>query len=131
MEAWKTVWREGFVPTLTLDGLKALRAGLQIDDPRITQGSTTTPPPLMCVREWPIEACCVLVFCGWQAGLLKAETVGCAEEYFAIACYQCDLLMKESAVCRYFLNWYDETGRDEMRRELLVEVDLAIATKSS
>ncbi len=47
------------------------------DDPRLTQGSTTTPP-LMCVQDWPVEAACVLGFCGWQGDGLEtvAEVEG-------------------------------------------------------
>src|SRR5918992_267026 len=81
MESWRTVWREGFAPVLSLKGLEALRDALAADDPRLTQGSTTTPPPLMCVQDWPVEAACALGFCGWQGDEL--ETVGQVEEFFA------------------------------------------------
>ena len=35
----------------------------------------------------------------------------------------------EPAACRWFLNWYDDTPRDEVRRELLAEVELALAER--
>ena len=81
MESWRHVWREGFVPSLTTAELIALRDALRVDDPRLTQGSTTTPPPLMCVEDWPVEAACALGFCGWQGDELK--TVGEVERFFA------------------------------------------------
>jgi hypothetical protein len=124
MESWRTVWREGFAPVLTLKGLEALRDALQGDDERLIQGSTTTPPPLMCVQDWPVEAACALGYCGWQGE--KLETVGDVEEYFARCCFEADQRLGEAAACRWFLNWFDDTPRDEMRKELLGEVERAI-----
>ncbi len=124
MESWKTVWREGFVPGLSTEGLHALRDALATDDPRVTQGSTTTPPPLMCVQEWPVEAACAVGFCGWQGDQL--ETVGQVEEFFARLCYDADRRLGEQAACRYFLNWFDDASREDMRRELLAEVEYAL-----
>jgi hypothetical protein len=37
--------------------------------------------------------------------------------------------MGEPAAVRWFLNWYDETPRDEMRRKLLAEVERAMAAR--
>jgi hypothetical protein len=128
MESWRTVWRDGFAPVLSLTGLEALRDALAADDDRLTQGSTTTPPPLMCVQDWPVEAACAVGYCGWQgAGL---ETVGEVEEYFARCCFEADQRLGEAAACRWFLNWFDDTPRDEMRAELLAEVERAIEDRS-
>ena len=142
MESWRLVWREGFVPVLPTAGLESLRDALRGDDPRLTQGSTTTPPPLMCVQDWPVEAACALGYCGtaelggfWTdaAGRKNdaAATVGQVEEFFAKACYQADQRLGEPAACRWFLNWFDNTPRGEMRRELLVEVELALAGRAT
>lgn len=127
MESWRMVWREGFLPTLSTTGLLALRDALRSDDPRLTQGSTTTPPPLMCVQDWPVEGCCALGFCGWQGTGL--ETVGEVEEFFAKVCFEADQRLGEPAACRWFLNWFDDTPRFEMRRDLLAEVELALAER--
>lgn len=124
MESWRTVWREGFAPVLSTKGLEALRVALETDDPRLTQGSTTTPPPLLCCRDWPVEAACALGFCGWQGEGLA--TVGEVEEFFAKACFAADQLLGEPAACRFWLNWADDTPRDEMCRELLAEVNLTL-----
>ena len=121
MECWKLVWRKGFAPVLSNKGLAALRDALRNDDLRLVQGSTTTPPPLLCVHDWPVEACDALGYCGWQGeGLV---TVGEVEEFFARACYEADERLGEPAACRWFLNWYDDTPRHEMRAELLAEVE--------
>lgn len=129
MESWRLVWRNGFVPVLSLVGLVALRNALRDDDKRLTQGSTTTPPPLMCVSDWPVEAACAIGLCGWQGDGLK--TVGEVENHFAKACYEADQCLKEPTGCRWFLSWFDDTPRDEMRRELLAEVEIAIAGRES
>jgi hypothetical protein len=129
IESWRMVWREGFGPVLSTAGLVALREALRSDDHRLTQGSTTTPPPLMCVQDWPVEAACALGFCGWQGEDL--ETVGEVEEFFARACFEADERLGEPAACRWFLNWFDETPRDEMRELLLAEVHRALAQRRS
>lgn len=130
MESWRLTWRNGFAPLLTTEGLEALRVALATDDPRLTQGSTTTPPPLMCVQDFPVEAGCVLGFCGAiDNGGFGQATVGEAEEFFAKKCYDADARLGEPAACRWFLNWFDDTPRDEMRRELLGEVELALKSR--
>src|SRR6516164_2401639 len=66
MESWRRVWREGLEPLLSPEALEALSLALVRDDPRLLQGATTSPPPLQCVQDWPVEAACALGFCGWQ-----------------------------------------------------------------
>jgi hypothetical protein len=129
MESWRTVWRDGFSPALSLKGLEALRDALEANDPRLLQGSTTAPPPLMCVQDWPIEATCALGYCGWQGEHL--HTVGEVEEYFARCCFEADQRLGEAAACRWFLNWFDDTPREEMRQELLGEVERAIEERAA
>ncbi|MCZ2343031.1 MAG: hypothetical protein LC104_14760 [Bacteroidales bacterium] len=127
MESWRIVWRDGFVPVLTTNGLRALRDALRGDDHRLTQGSTTTPPPLMCVQDWPVEGACALGICAWLGDGLS--TVGEVEEHFARCCFEADDRLGEPAACRWFLNWFDDAPRAEMRRELLAEVELALAVR--
>jgi len=121
MEAWRKVWREGFAPQLTVPALEALRLALLTDDGRLLQGATTSPPPLQCVQDWPVEAACVLGYCGWQGEGL--ETVAEVEGFFARLCFEADQQLGEPAMCRWFLNWFDDTPRAEMRSQLLAEVD--------
>jgi hypothetical protein len=127
MESWRKVWREGIAPVLSTNGLRALRRALLRDDPRLTQGSTTTPPPLQCVLDWPVEGACVMGYCAWQGDGL--ETVGEVEEFFAKVCFEADTRLGEPAAVRYFLNWFDDTPRDAMRRELLDEVNRTLAER--
>lgn len=120
MESWRKCWREGFAPMFSTEGLEALAKALASDDPRLIQGATTSPPPLQCVQDWPVEAACGTGFCGWQGDGL--ETVAEVEEFFARVCFEVDRQLGEPSACRYFLNWFDETPREEMRTSLLAEV---------
>jgi hypothetical protein len=127
MESWRKVWREGVAPLLSQQALAVLKRGLESDDVRLIQGATTTPPPLQCVQDWPVEAACALGYCGWQGEGL--ESVAEVEEFFARVCFEVDNRLGEPAGCRWFLNWFDETPRDEMRRLLLAEVNRAITER--
>lgn len=129
MESWRIVWRDGVSKALPLRGLESLRDALRGDDPRLTQGSTTTPPPLMCVRDWPVEAACALGFCGWQGDGL--ESVGQVEEFFAKVCFDTDQRLGEPGAVRRFLNWFDDTLRRQVIAELVPEVELAIEKKNA
>lgn len=127
MESWRKVWRDGLASHLSTPGLEALRRALIGDDSRLLQGATTTPPPLQCVQDWPVEAACVLGYCGWQGDGL--ETVAQVEEFFARVCFEADQALGEPAACRWFLNWFDEAPRPEMRKELLAEVKRTLAQR--
>lgn len=131
MESWRKAWREGFAPQLPTEGLEALRDALVSDDPRLLQGATTTPPPLRCVEDWPVEAADAIAFVGWQGGTLATDTVGDVEEFFARTCYEADQLLHEPAGGRWFLTWFDETPRQEMIANLLPEVEIALAERSA
>lgn len=120
MESWRHVWREGFQPILTTKELDVLLVALISDDPRLRQGGTTMPPPLLCVQDWPVEAGCAISFCGWQGDELA--TVGEVEMFFVKKCFDADQRLGEPAACRWFLNWFDENPRDEVRRELAAEI---------
>jgi hypothetical protein len=127
IESWRKVWREGLVPHLSTAGLEALRRGVVNDDGRLIQGATTSPPPLHSLQDWPVEAACGLSYCGWQGEGL--ETVAEVEEFFARICFEADQALGEPAATRWFLNWFDDTPRDEMRSLLLTELDAALAQR--
>ena len=127
MDSWRQVWRDGLAPLISTRALEVLRTALVNDDGRLMQGATTSPPPLQCVQDWPVESACALGFCGWQGEGL--ETVAEVEEYFARLCFEVDQRLGEPAACRWFLNWFDEAPRDEMRRQLLAEVQRTLAQR--
>jgi hypothetical protein len=129
MEAWRSVWRNGFLPQFSDAALAALQDGLERDDARILQGATTSPPPLICVQDWACEAACPVGFACWQGDSL--HTVGEVEEAFAIACFEADKRLGETSGCRWGLNWLDDAPRDEMRRELGAEASAEIARREA
>jgi hypothetical protein len=127
METWHQVWRRGFVPRLSTAGLEALERALIDDDGRLVQGVTTSPPALETLGDWSVEAACALTYCGWQGDGLG--TVSEAIRFFERACRQADKALGKPAACRLFLHWFDETPRSEMRRQLLAEVQRALADR--
>ena len=127
MESWQKVWREGVAPLLSTASLDALQSALLDDDGRLLQGATTSPPPLQCVQDWPCEGACAIGYCGWQGDGL--ETVAEVEEFFAQMCFEVDQRLGEPAACRWFLNWFDETPRGQMRDQLLPEVRRVLAER--
>lgn len=130
MESWRKVWRDGLAMHLSTPALEALATALEEDSKKLIQGATTIPPPLQCVQDWPAEAGCVIGFCGIidKGGFGKA-TVGEVEEMFAQTCFAIDHDLGEPAAWRWFLNWADETPRDEMRSLLLAEVKRTLANR--
>ena len=127
MESWRMVWREGLAPVLSTSGIESLWQALRNNDARLTQGSTTTPPPLLSLADCPCDGADAIGWCGWQGERL--ETVGEVEEFFARTCFEVDQRLGEPAACRWFLNWFDDTPRAEMRAQLLEEVERTLAQR--
>ena len=124
MNNWINVWRNGLVPLLSTAGLEALRHAMACDDARLIQQATCSPPPSEVFQEEAVEGACALGFCGWQGDGL--DTVGEVESFYVRTCQAADEALGEPAACRHFLNWFDETPRQEMRRQLLREIDRAL-----
>jgi hypothetical protein len=79
------------------------------------------------MQEWNVEGCCGIGYCGWKGEGL--QTVGSVDEFFARSCFEADQRLGEPAGCRWFLNWFDDTPREEMRNELLDEVERTLAQR--
>ena len=124
MESWKKVWRDGLAPLISTPGLASLRQALVRDENRLIQHATTTPPPSEVFQEEEVEGACALGYCAWQGDGLA--TVGEVEAFFVRTCLAADDALGEPAASRYFLNWFDETPRAEMRRLLLQEVNVEL-----
>jgi hypothetical protein len=120
METWRQVWRQGFAPLFTDPALERLQEALKQDDAAIMQGATTSPPPLLSLEDCDVEKTCVIGYLAWKG--YGFSRVGDVEMFFSQACYEADKRLGEAAACRVFLNWYDDTPRNEMRRELLGEI---------
>jgi hypothetical protein len=129
LASWQRSFREGIVPQLSAAGLMALKQALETDDPALLQGATTSPPTLDCVSDWPVKAACAIAFAGWKGD--GRVTVGEVEQFFASVCHRAGQQLGDPAGARWFLNWFDDTPRAQMRRELLAEVDRAIAGRTA
>jgi hypothetical protein len=114
---------------LSRRGLLALETALASDDPRLLQGVTCAPPLLDAWSNRKVCAACALALSGWRGEGLT--TVGDVEAYFHGLCDAADRALHEPAACRFFLNWYDDTPREEMRRMLLAEVRLELSRRSA
>jgi hypothetical protein len=88
------------------------------------QGAVSSPPPFDALNESTICSACAIGFCGWKGDRL--QTVGELYSFFAEVCDAADASFHDPAACRHFFHWFDATPRDEMRRELLSEVGLAL-----
>lgn len=118
---WINVWRNGLAPLLSTGALAALRQAMARDDSRLIQHATCSPPPSEVFADDAVEGACALGFCGWQGEGL--DTVGAIEAFYIRTCQAADEALGEPAACRFFLNWFDETPRSEMRWQLLHEID--------
>lgn len=123
IEPWRKAWREGISPHVAIEGLRALAAALERDDQNVLQGSTTMPPPLMTVAEWPCEGGCPVAYMAWKGKELT--TVGEVDEEFTRICFESDSAIGPDGT-RIFLNWVDDTPRKKMRELLLAEVQANI-----
>lgn len=125
MELWRHAWRNGFAKVIPRPGLVALAAALRDDAPELLQEVTTSPPPIPGCDHVPCTGGCAISLAGWRGNGL--ETVADVEAAFTESCFKADQLLGGPAECRHFMDWFDDTPRDEMRRALLPEVELALA----
>jgi hypothetical protein len=126
LAAWQRAFR-AFLPSLPTAGLEALARALVDDDEALLQGATSFPPPLQVARDMPVCAACAVALALWKGH--GYTTVGEVEEAFALACVGAGEALGEPSAVRYFLNWYDDADRSVMRRELLAEVNMALADR--
>ena len=127
---WKFLFGHGIAPHLPTAGLEALRAALVNNDPRLIAGATTSPPPLNCVKDWPVEGACPIGYC-FAFATDTPKTVGEVEEHFARVCGEADKALGETAACRWLLNWWDSTPREVTRPLLLAEVEVELSRRRS
>lgn len=129
LEAWRKVWRAA-ATHISTPALEALAQALEKDDIRLIQGATTTPPPLMCVQDWKVEAACLLGYCGVvEEGGFGTALVGEVEERFAKVCFATNQDLGEAGAIRWLLNTYDGWPRSEMITNLLPEVRRTLANR--
>jgi hypothetical protein len=105
----------------------ALEGALDLDDPRLLQGDTVSPLLLHPHACRPVQGACPIAFAGWKGdGLLVVADL---EEFFAGVIFRAGERLGDPTAARYFLNWWDDSPRDEARRELLAEVRRELARR--
>src|SRR5262245_40588334 len=123
LDPWRRVFRAS-APLLPRAGLVALRQALELDDCRLITGASVSPPPLEGLLDFPPDGACPIGYCHWQSHPdPEAVTVGWLERAFAETCLAIDEAVAEPAGCRHFMQFVDETPRDQMRTALLGEID--------
>lgn len=127
MESWRRVFRTAILPLINRNTLEQIATALRDDDPRLVQGQTTVPPVVSGLSDWPCQGGCLIGFAGMVEGL---RSVGEINDFFAEMCYRIDERLGEPAGCRWFLNWFDETPRAVVRRELYDEITVALRTEA-
>lgn len=127
LEICRRTWRDAIAPHLSREGLEALAHALRLDDDTVMQGGTVSPPPPYC-NDWEPFCVCPAAYGLWK-GNEAVRTVGQLDTAFKALQLQVDRVMGEPDAFRFFAGWWDLTEREEARRELLEEVDLAIARR--
>ena len=124
LEPWRKCWRIGFVPQMSERQLTALRVALEMDSPELVQGHTAIP---ICDGTAACEGACAVGYACWRGdGLVSTFQV---YQRFAEVCFEADRLIADPAGCRWFLQWFDDTPREEVRRDLLGEIDAELARR--
>lgn len=123
MEPWRSCFRDGIAPVLSAGELEALAAALRARDPRLVQGRIAEPCGR---REAPLGACAVAL-AGWLGGGLT--TVGELAVFYRHVLRLADHRLGDRRARNAFVAWYDLSPRALMLRELLPEVERALAAR--
>ncbi len=136
MDDWKRAFREGFLAVATRQSLERVRGLLLDDSPSLVQKVTAVNAAGVAGSSAGEDACagaCLVAQLSW-----RERTVYRAYFDFSLDSDAIDLALRRKKVVsggdpertltsRDLTRWYDRTPRDEMRRELIAEIDLALA----
>lgn len=129
MEPWRQCWRLGFAPHLPTKGLEALAKALREDDPALIQGESVRPNVPFDGTPKRATGACAVAYCAWSRTTRRGDMILELEQKFADICARVDNSFEYLPSTRRFLNWYDRTPRDEMRAELLPEVEMELESR--
>lgn len=129
LEKWQVVWREELAKRLSVKQLLALRLAVLENDGRLVQGVVTHPPPLQVVAEWPIEGGCALVIGLWgMDGQVSVYEM--AKRYYEMI-KEADAALPVGLTIDDFLDFFDNTSREEMLKRMLGEIDVVLDQRLS
>jgi len=121
--AYEKVFKKGFAPGISTNGLLALLQALEADSPDLIRGGTLLPVPYILRLDDPVEAACAIGYCGWKGEGLN--TVNDVEHYFGNQCSNASQRMGQELSSGWFLNWWDDNPREVVvpkLRDMVVEV---------
>jgi hypothetical protein len=133
-------WQECFrawAPHAPLPGLVALAEALRSDDPALVQEHTAVPRPSWAAEDAasipppgdiPCKGACAIGYVGWRGEALGS--ILDVEDWFNEACKLIDSTTRESCACRHLIRFWDDTERNQARRQLLPVVEEAIRARS-
>lgn len=137
IEPWRQSWREGVLPSLSTRALVVLRKAVLENDPRLVQGHTTVPVFEHSGPQSDAAECrgaCPLAYALWQEDDRVSRdnypmSVGEVQELFDRAMQRycpVEFAPNPAAAQQSFFGWWDEGRPDEVRADLLEELDLAL-----
>ncbi len=120
METWRFIFRKGFAPLLSFSALEALKSGIQQDDPALLQGCVVFPKLIPGFWDVPAVATGLLAYIGKEGeGLFSVAEVTEFHNRLKEAAAQ---KLGAVNIAQGFIEWFDKTPRQLMRKELLKEV---------
>ena len=124
MEPWRLIFRRGFAPLLSNSALNALQDGLKQDDPALVQGCVVVRRPVPGCWDLAAVVLGLLAYVGREGeGLFSVFEVSEFHERLKEAAAQ---KLGQMDAATLFLNWFDKTPRDLMRKNLLQETHLEL-----
>jgi hypothetical protein len=131
-DAARHAFTYGFAPQFTEATLIALRDALVSDDPRLMQGRTTEPEPVLMHHGLKIECACAIGFCAWVQN--QSVTVGEVLIGYGDMLDQADRNLGRMCAYSPFLHAFDDTPREivfpamaELVNEILSERQQQVA----
>lgn len=129
MESWRYVWRVGLAPTFSSAELDALRVGLELDDPALVQGACVVRDGDYECASCRVVGGCAIGYAIWNHGAVSFDDE--VLDAFQTVLVKSDFLVGYPLGTAPFLSWFDDTPREEMRRELLLEVKRSLALRAA
>ena len=114
---WQEAFLRGVAPQFSARSLTAMLAALERDDRALIQNATVRPSPLSGLsQDVPCNHTCAIGYLAQTEYNLATNSQ--VLDAFGLALYQADVYLGEVSAVRFFLNWYDDTPRDQMRAAL-------------
>lgn len=116
MESWRTIWREILANELPTAGLEALATALEEDRQTLVQGRTVSW--VECGAGRMLIGACGIGYPFWaESHNVRPSEI---ELMFSRICMIVDAFYGDPGRCRFWINWFDQTDRLQMRAAVAV-----------